>query len=764
MRPFKLSIAGKLVVAGLVIEALALSILLLVNAWIMDARLGEQVDLRLSETAKMLNATVALPLVQRDFGSLQDILTAVRDERGLDYLVVEDRGGKVVAASGAANPQTAGERVESRIPITIGAQVYGHLKFGLSTAFIETAKRSLLHAGLAVAAAESAVSAVILAFIGLRLMRRLKLVTRASEVIASGETEVRIDVPQGSDEIDRLCYSFNVMVDTLQERGAVVRRHYENLRCLSQIASLAYCQAGDVLTEALATAARHFGMDLGLIGRVENGTYTVLHHAAIAGPGIGNGTTLVLGETYCAIAYKTHDAVAIPDISRSSWADKPCHKAFGAESYIGAPFSVGGELFGTVSFCRRTPYPRPFDEGDIEFMHLLARWVATVIERERAENAVRQARDAAEEASRRSDLILSSAEEGIIELDGRGRVRFLNPAARRLLGWAGRDAAGLDLHATVHQNPVDGTEHPADRCTIRLTLTDGETRHGDDLFWLEDGTPLPVEYTVSALKGGAAVSGAVLMFHDVAERMAAQRALVEKSDELARSNAELEQFAYVASHDLREPLRMIGSYVSLLERRYADQLDDEAREFIFFARDGAERMNQMIQDLLEYSRVGRICSPLEPTPFALVVEAAQSSLTLAVEEAGASVTVPGDLPWVVGDRHELHRLMMNLLGNAIKYRDPERPCHVEVRWRAVNGERIEVSVADNGIGIAPEYFERIFQIFQRLHTRGSYSGNGMGLAICKKIVERHGGRIWVESEPGRGTTMLFTLPRATPAA
>ncbi len=255
-----------------------------------------------------------------------------------------------------------------------------------------------------------------------------------------------------------------------------------------------------------------------------------------------------------------------------------------------------------------------------------------------------------------------------------------------------------------------------------------------------------------------AVTRMVGTIKDITEQRRAEQALRDKAEELARSNTELEQFAYVASHDLREPLRMVSSYVGLLERRYADKLDDEAREFIAFAKDGATRMDSLVLDLLEYSRIGRITRPMLPVPLGLAVERAIRSLAPKIVEAGAEIVIPPDiLPTVLGDAEELTRLFQNVIGNAVKYRAADRSPVITLAAER-HGRMWTVTVRDNGIGIDPQYFERIFLIFQRLHKRGDYEGTGIGLSICKKIVEHHGGRIWVESASGQGSSFSFTLP------
>ena len=267
---------------------------------------------------------------------------------------------------------------------------------------------------------------------------------------------------------------------------------------------------------------------------------------------------------------------------------------------------------------------------------------------------------------------------------------------------------------------------------------------------------------VECIKQGAA--DYVLKDHLARLPEAIRRAMREKrlrqdhkrsQEELARSNQDLEQFAYVASHDLQEPLRMVATYTQLLAERYKGKLDSDADKYIHYAVDGALRMQRLVQDLLAFSRVGRQGMALESTDCNRVLEASLSNLDAAIRESGA-VIGHGPLPVVMADSSQLVQVFQNLIGNAIKFRGSERPS-IQVNAEATATEWI-FSVTDNGIGIAPEQAENVFVIFRRLHTHAEYSGNGIGLSVCKKIVERHGGRIWVRSEPGRGSTFHFTLP------
>ena len=233
--------------------------------------------------------------------------------------------------------------------------------------------------------------------------------------------------------------------------------------------------------------------------------------------------------------------------------------------------------------------------------------------------------------------------------------------------------------------------------------------------------------------------------------------LNEQATELKRSNEELEQFAYVASHDLQEPLRMVASYTQLLARRYNDKLDDDGREFITFAVDGARRMQALIDALLQYSRVGTHRAEFTAVDLNDSMRAVRDNLSLAIEDAGATLA-SDELPNVWADPTLIIQLLQNLIANALKFRGDAAP---HVRVSAVPGAtHATIIVADNGIGIDARYAERIFLVFQRLHTQDAYPGTGIGLAICKKIVERHGGRIWLESAPGQGARFHFTLPLA----
>ncbi len=273
----------------------------------------------------------------------------------------------------------------------------------------------------------------------------------------------------------------------------------------------------------------------------------------------------------------------------------------------------------------------------------------------------------------------------------------------------------------------------------------------------KDRSEFPIELMLSPLEGaeGTLITAAI---RNISVRKTAEALLLQKMDELNSSNEDLAQFAYIASHDLQEPLRMVASYTTLLGRRYKGKLDADADEFIAFAVDGASRMQRLIQDLLAYSRVGSAKENLSEISSEDALEHTLFNLREAIKESGAVVT-HGPLPAVIADQTQLIQLFQNLVGNAIKYRRPEAPA-VHISALPEGEQRWMFSVQDNGLGIDPQYFEKIFGMFQRLHKREEFAGTGIGLAICKKIVERHGGSISVDSQPGQGSTFSFGLARS----
>lgn len=359
-----------------------------------------------------------------------------------------------------------------------------------------------------------------------------------------------------------------------------------------------------------------------------------------------------------------------------------------------------------------------------------------------------QAEQALEESEAKYHAVFEMAQEAIILMDSdTGRCVDMNAAALHMYGYPREEFLSLAF-ATISTEPC-GTE------TTMQELAQDHAVHVPLCYHRKkDGTVFPVEISNGVLQLGER-RGVFVVVRDISERKRADLKLQETVAELQRSNDELQQFAYVASHDLQEPLRMIVGYLQLLQRRYQGQLDSNADEFIAYAVNGAQRLQTLISNLLEYSRVGTHGKSFKPTDMQAVLQHALTSLCLAIQESGTVVTCD-PLPTLSVDEGQCAQLFQNLLSNAIKFHGAEPPrVHVAAMRRE---DDWLFSVRDNGIGLDMQYAERIFGIFQRLHGRDEYPGTGIGLALCRKIVERHGGRIWVESQPEQGATFYFTFP------
>jgi PAS domain S-box-containing protein len=338
-----------------------------------------------------------------------------------------------------------------------------------------------------------------------------------------------------------------------------------------------------------------------------------------------------------------------------------------------------------------------------------------------------------------------------IEAGTLGRIEQANPEMTRLLGYDERELAEL--------RPGDLT-HPEDAVAERALLeelADGRR----SAYGIEkrnrhrDGRWIWVWVTVSLLEGEDPPRAALAHLLDITERKQAEGQLEIAHANLERSNTELDQFAYVASHDLKEPLILLSAYARMLEDRHGDKLDEEGRTFLGHVRDEAGRMKAMIDDLLDYSRLETAAEERAPVDLGEALESALRTLAPRIEEASARVEVRGGLPVVEGSASQFERLLRNLVANAIKFRGEEAPV-VELSAERVGGDWV-VRVSDNGIGVDPGKADQIFEVFQRLHSQERYRGTGMGLAICKRIVERHGGRIWVEAAPEGGSVFKFSL-------
>ena len=380
-----------------------------------------------------------------------------------------------------------------------------------------------------------------------------------------------------------------------------------------------------------------------------------------------------------------------------------------------------------------------------------------------------------EKLQRRSDLILNSAGEGICGFDLSGRITFANPAAARIMGKSVEELVGrseLELFAGFRAKPdTSATSHNPHPVEIVATRCDGSS--------------FASEFVRSPLNENGRTVGEVLVFKDITERKQAAEILAQKADELARSNAELEQFAFVASHDLQEPLRKIQAFGDRLKMRCDEANLTDGRDYLDRMQNAAARMRKLIDDLLTFSRVISRTEPFVPVKLNEVTREVLGDLETSIERSRARVEV-GELPTVEADAVQMRQLLQNLIGNALKFQPPGGEPVVRIEGRvfssatarghtaffsrkdgdavdaAVGDDFCELTVTDNGIGFSEQYLEKIFAVFQRLHGRQEYEGTGIGLAVCRRIADRHGGSITARSQPGEGATFVVHLPVRQP--
>ncbi|MGB7028754.1 MAG: PAS domain S-box protein, partial [Candidatus Acidiferrum sp.] len=349
--------------------------------------------------------------------------------------------------------------------------------------------------------------------------------------------------------------------------------------------------------------------------------------------------------------------------------------------------------------------------------------------------------------------LLEAAPDAMVVVNQNGAIVLLNVQAEKQFGYSRDELVGQKVKNIIPEGFAERLVADALRSVedaLAQQIGTGIELNGKR----KNGSEFPIEIMLSPLESAEGIL-VTMAVRDITTRKKAEADLLSKVEELNRSNEELGQFAYIASHDLQEPLRMVASYTQLLSRRYKGKLDSDADEFIAFAVDGASRMQRLIQDLLAYSRVGTKGRDLLDVSSEEALQRALINLRHAIEEKGALVT-HDPLPPVLADEMQLIQLFQNLVGNAIKYQSSGIP-KVHISAAKNGGKKWTFSVRDNGLGIDPQYFEKIFGMFQRLHKREEFAGTGIGLAICKKIVERHGGNISVESRLGHGSTFRFAL-------
>ncbi len=376
-----------------------------------------------------------------------------------------------------------------------------------------------------------------------------------------------------------------------------------------------------------------------------------------------------------------------------------------------------------------------------------------------------QAKKALVESEARNRHILESAGEGIFGLDIHGHITFVNPAGAAMLGYSPQELVGVQMHVLLHHPKSDGLPYLKEACPIYATFANGSIHHvEDEVFWRKDGTSFPVAYSSSPKRDEVGrVSGAVVTFSDITDKKEAELALLKRNQALKASNQELDDFAYIVSHDLKEPLRGIHNYSSIILEDHGDRLPDDARTRCETLLRLSQHMETLLDSLLYYSRDGRSELAMKPTALDLVVQNILESLDVSLKERGTLVKISQHFPKQWCDRVRVGEIFRNLITNAMKYNDkPEK--WIEIGYLEdqsdvdESGSPFIFYVRDNGIGIREKHLNSVFRMFKRLNGRDKFGGGtGAGLTLTKKMVERHGGRIWVESVFGEGTTFYFTL-------
>ncbi len=369
------------------------------------------------------------------------------------------------------------------------------------------------------------------------------------------------------------------------------------------------------------------------------------------------------------------------------------------------------------------------------------------------------------EATQRFRRLLMTAAEGIYGCDGNGFVTFINPRACQMLGYSEDELVGQRMHPIIHHSRRDGSPYPEDECPI-LSPAGGVLDGAEEYFWTKAGECIPVEYSRSAVDAGDPGAGIVVTFRDITKRKRNELDMLRHAQELKRSNAELREFAYAASHDLQEPLRKIQAFGERLHKSYHDALDETGQHYLDRMVDAASRMRRLIDDLLSYSRVNAKTTKFQPVDLSAVLADVLSDLEPRIAAEGANVRV-GILPAVEADPGQMHQLFLNLLSNSMKFHRKGVAPSILVEGNVEVGEAgavARIAVTDNGIGFEARHAERIFGMFERLHGREEFDGTGVGLATCRKIVEHHSGELTAWGEPDAGAVFTIALPVRQTAA
>ncbi|MDB2283244.1 PAS domain S-box protein [Halorubrum ezzemoulense] len=550
-----------------------------------------------------------------------------------------------------------------------------------------------------------------------------------------------------------------------------LRANEQMLRELTSVASDTDLEFDEKITALLELGVERLGLPYGFLNRITDGTQ---HTVQAVGdhPELQPGSTAPESEGYCQKTITKDEPLTIQNAVEEGWEGHPAYERFNLGCYIGGTITVDGEPYGTVCFADSRKRQHTFDDAERAFVKLLAQWISHELTTRSFEEKLREINEAARELM----TVPTNSEIASVTVDSAQTILDM-PVAGVWYHDEETDTLAAECMTDEASEHIDQQpDFERGEALAWTAFTTGASQVYDDLRGhpglYNDETVLRSEVIIPIGDWGVLLAGSVeqrafsetdvSLLEVLSSTVEAALARAEREtvlrrtqDDLKRSNEELEQFAYAASHDLQEPLRTISSYLTLLERRYGDDLDEEAGEFIEFAVDGAERMRNIIQALLAYSRVDTHGRSFEAVNVSTLFDRVVDDLAFKISETDASVSLPATDAAVSGDQSQLAQLFQNLIENAIKYNtsDPEIDIAVTPRENAVVFE-----VTDNGIGMEADQTDDIFEVFQRLHTRDEFAGTGIGLSICRKIVDRHGGSIDVTSTPGDGSTFTITLP------
>ena len=563
------------------------------------------------------------------------------------------------------------------------------------------------------------------------------------------------------------------LIDITEQKRLEASLHEseQSVRELTSIAADTDREFAEKLDALLTLGTERLGLPYGFLNRLEDDTQHIVG-AVGDHPDLQTGGSAPVSDTYCRKAITQPEPLDVQDAVAEGWGGDPAYERFDLGCYIGGTVTVDSEQYGTLCFADRQRRDHEFTDAERAFVELLIQLISHELTTQTVEQKLRGINDTAKQ------LMTTPERSQIASLAVESATSLLSTPLTGI--WWYDD----DREALVPADMADGSEtyigeQPAFEPGTALAWSafeSGELQAYSDLSAVDklhnDDTVLESEVIVPLGDHGVMCAGAVetqafsaadLNFVEVLAstieaaltRAERETALRETQVELKRSNEELEQFAYAASHDLQEPLRTVSSYLTLLERRYGEELDGDASEFIEFAVDGADRMQKMIQALLAYSRVDTRVESFESTEVRPLLEQVTDSLAVRIDEADAAVSLPATAATVTGDHSQLAQLFQNLIDNGIKYNTDRPKIDISVRYE---DEMVVIGITDNGIGMEADQIDDIFEVFQRLHTREEFDGTGIGLSICRKIVDRHDGTVDVQSTPGEGSTFTITLP------